>query len=108
MTKTRIAVFAAALFTAAAAFAQATTTFTLSSDDNTKFKTWVASQTVTAATAPAGFTVAVGTAVPESVMLYEIPASAGVASVTKYRYAKIGDKIVLVDPADHKIVYVVG
>jgi len=27
--------------------------------------------------------------------------------VTKYKYVKIGDKVVLVDPADRKIVYVV-
>src|SRR5438874_7949307 len=92
MSKTGIAAFAAAFLTAAAALAQTTATFTLSSDDAAKFKTWVSSQTVTAATAPAGFTVAVGTAVPQTVMLYEIPASVGVATVTKYRYAKIGDK----------------
>ena len=108
MKKTAIATFAAAFLTTGAALAQSTTTFTLSSDDATKFKTWVNGQTVTASTAPSGFTATVGVAVPDTIMLYDIPASAGVATVTKYKYAKIGDKVVLVDPADHKIVYVVG
>jgi hypothetical protein len=109
MKKTAIATFAAAFLTTAAALAQSTTTFTLSSDDATKLKTWMGTQTtVTAATAPAGFTAAVGTAVPADIMLYDIPATAGVATVTKYKYAKIGDKFVLVDPADRKIVYVVA
>jgi len=109
MKKTGIATFTAAFLTAAAALAQSTTTtFTLSSDDAAKFKTWVNSLTVTASTAPSGFTASVGVAAPETVTLYDIPASAGVATVTKYKYAKIGDKVVLVDPADRKIVYVVA
>ena len=110
MTKTGIATFAAAFLTAAAALAaQATTTFTLSTNDATTFKTWATRQTENlVAPLPAGFGVAVGSVVPETVMLLEIPPAVGVATITKYRYAKIGDKIVLVDPADRKIVYVVA
>ena len=75
MKKTAIATFAAAFLTAGAALAQSTTTFTLSSDDATKFKTWVNGQTVTASTAPSGFTATVGVAVPDTIMLYEVYAS---------------------------------
>jgi hypothetical protein len=39
-------------------------------------------------------------------MLYEIPASVGVSAVGTNQYAVVGDKIVLVNPADRKIVYV--
>jgi hypothetical protein len=109
MKKIGIGIFAAAFLTAAAALAaQATTSLTLSTDDATKLKDWATRQTANlVAPAPAGLNVAVGSVVPDTVMLYDVTA-VGVATITKYRYAKIGDKIVLVDPMDKKIVYVVA
>lgn len=92
---------------AAGAIAQ-TATFTLAPADQTKFTAWVTEQKVVEVPAPSGFTVSVGAVVPQSVTLYEIPASVGVTSVTKYRYVRIGGKTVLVDPSDRKIIYVVG
>jgi hypothetical protein len=103
-----IAAFAGAFLAVTAALAQQSSVFTLSPADSATFRTWVGTQKVVAVPAPAGFTVALGAVVPEAVTFYEIPATVGVASVTRYRYAMIGDKLVLVDPADRKVVYIVG
>jgi hypothetical protein len=109
MRNTRgIAAFAGAFLTVSAAWAQQSSVFTLSAADSATFRTWVGTQKVVAVPAPAGFTVSVGAVVPEAVTFYEIPTTVGVTSVTKYRYAMIGDKLVLVDPTDRKIVYIVG
>ena len=56
--------------------------------------------------APAGFTVAVGATLPMTVTLYPVAAAAGVTAVGMNQYAVVADKIVLVNPADRKIVYV--
>jgi hypothetical protein len=107
--KTKIVGIAlAALLSAGAAAIAQTAAFTLAPADQTKFTAWVTEEKKADVPAPAGFTVQVGAVVPESVTLYEIPATVGVSTVTKYRYVKIGGKVVLVDPADRKIVYVVS
>ena len=85
-----------------------TTTFTLSAGDSTTFKTWVTAQKPATVAVPAGFNVAVGQVLPANITLIDIPATANVASVTKYKYVMLGDKIVLVDPMDRKIVYIVS
>jgi hypothetical protein len=84
----------------------ATTTFTLAAADVTKLKDWITAQKTASVAAPAGLTVAVGTTLPATVTLYPIPASAGVTAVGTNQYAVVADKIVLVNPADRKIVYV--
>jgi hypothetical protein len=103
-----IAAFAGAVLAAGLALAQASNIFQMTPADLTVFKTWLGTQAVVAVPPPAGFTVAVGAVVPQAVTFYEIPATAGVASVAQYRYAMIGDKLVLVDPTDRKIVYIVS
>ena len=109
MKTSGIAVFVGASLSVASAFAAAsTTTFTLSPTDTTTFKTWVTAQKPATVAVPAGFNVAVGQALPANITLIDIPATANVASVTKYKYVMLGDKIVLVDPMDRKIVYIVG
>ena len=91
---------------AATAPPAATTTFTLAAADVTKLKDWITGQKTASVPAPAGLTVAVGSALPAAIMLYPIPASAGVTAVGTNQYAVVGDKIVLVNPTDRKIVYV--
>jgi hypothetical protein len=103
-----IAVFVGALLVGGAALTQASNIFQMSPADAVTFKTWIATQQVAAIPLPAGFTVAVGAVVPQTVLFYEIPTTAGLPAMVQYRYAKIGDQIVLVNPADRKIVYVVG
>ena len=110
MKTSGIAVFVGAFLSVASALAAAssTTTFTLSPTDTTTFKTWVTAQKPATVAVPAGFNVAVGQALPANITLIDIPATANVASVTKYKYVMLGDKIVLVDPMDRKIVYIVS
>lgn len=80
----------------------------ISTDDQNKLKQWVAQEKRTSVAVPAGTTVAVGSVLPQNVTVYEIPASAGLPTLTRYRYAVIDNKTVLIDPADRKIVYVVS
>ena len=84
----------------------AAATFTLQTADASKLKDWIVAQKPTAAPAPAGFNVAVGATLPMSIELHAIPASAGVTAVGSNQYAMVGEKIVLVSPADRKIIYV--
>ena len=103
-----LAVTGAGLANAAAPAAapSATATFTLVAADATKLKTWITDQKTASVAAPAGFTIAVGSVVPAAVMLRPIAATVGVAAVGMNQYAVIGDKIVLVNPTDRKIVYI--
>ncbi|WP_426440169.1 DUF1236 domain-containing protein [Bradyrhizobium genosp. P] len=61
-------------------------------------------------TAPSGFTAAVGTAVPSTVNTYPLPLQArrDVPAARPYRYAMMQDKVLLVNPSDHKIAGVVA
>ena len=59
--------------------------------------------------APAGFTATVGAAIPAGVSTYPVPrvATRDVPAVKPYRYAMLDNKVVLVNPSDHKIADVV-
>ena len=104
------AAFAAAFFAVAAAAAATapTTTQPISPTNAVKLMMWLDGQTIASSPQPEGLIFMNGAVVPSTVMLYAVPASAGVASATKYRYAKIGDRVVLVDPTTHKIVYLIS
>jgi Protein of unknown function (DUF1236) len=117
--KSRIAIAAAAVLAvtgisyaaapaapAAPPAAATTTTFTLVAADATKLKTWIADQKKASVAAPAGFTVAVGAVVPAAVTVNDITAAAGVPTAVTYKFATIGDKVVLVNATDRKIVYI--
>lgn len=60
-------------------------------------------------TAPAGFDAAVGAAVPSVVNTYPLPrqARSDVPALQPYRYAMTQDKVLIVNPSDHKIADVV-
>jgi opacity protein-like surface antigen len=60
--------------------------------------------------APSGFNATVGTAVPSSVSTYPLPLQArrDVPQVRPYRYAMTQDKVLIVNPSDHKIADVVA
>jgi hypothetical protein len=92
--------------TAPTAGSTTSTTFTLAAADETKLKDWITAQKTVSVPAPAGFNVVVGTAVPTTITLHPIPATAGVTAVGSSQYAVVGDKVILVNPADRKIVYV--
>jgi Protein of unknown function (DUF1236) len=49
--------------------------------------------------------VVVGTMLPETVTVYDVPREYG---VTKYRYAYVNNQAVLVDPGSHRIVEIIG
>jgi hypothetical protein len=53
-----------------------TTTFTLSAADAATFKTWVGTQKTAKVAVPTGLTVAVGTVLPMTITLVDIPATA--------------------------------
>jgi len=59
--------------------------------------------------APAGFNAAVGTAVPNGLSTYPIPRQAArdVPAAKPYRYAMTENKVLIVNPTDHKIADVV-
>jgi hypothetical protein len=61
-------------------------------------------------TAPSGFTAAIGTAVPSTVNTYPLPLQArrDVPAARPYRYAMMQDRVLLVNPSDHKIADVVA
>lgn len=61
-------------------------------------------------TAPSGFNATVGAAVPSSVNTYPLPRQArrDVPAVRPYRYAMTQDKLLIVNPSDHKIADVVA
>ena len=93
---------------AGAATAPAAGALTIAAADVTKLKTWITDQKTASVAAPTGFTVAIGSVVPATVTLKAIaitPAVAGVDAM-KVQYAVIADKIVLVNVADRKVVYV--
>jgi hypothetical protein len=60
-------------------------------------------------TAPAGFTAKLGEAVPSSVRLNPLPASATkqVSAVKSYDYAKLGNEVLIVNPSSKKIADVI-
>ena len=60
--------------------------------------------------APADFNAAVGTEVPSSLNTYPLPRQArrDVPAVRPYRYAMTQDKLLIVNPSDHKIADVVA
>ncbi len=60
-------------------------------------------------TTPSGFTAAVGTQVPSTMSTYPVPRQAArdVPAAKPYRYAMTQDKVILVNPSDHKIADVV-
>jgi hypothetical protein len=61
-------------------------------------------------TAPADFNAAVGTEVPSAINTYPLPRQAArdVPAVRPYRYAMTQDKVLIVNPSDHKIADVVA
>jgi hypothetical protein len=77
--------------------------------DATRLKMWITDQKTASIAAPAGFTVAVGAAVPATVMTRRIAVAPAITIVdpAKYEYAVIGDTIVLVQVSDRKIVYAI-
>ena len=60
-------------------------------------------------TAPTGFNAAVGTAIPSTVNTHPLPRQAArdVPAAKPYRYAMLQDKLLIVNPSDHKIADVV-
>jgi hypothetical protein len=55
---------------------------------------------------PASFNPSVGMDLPADVEVYEVPADAALAPVRRYRYTVMGEQVVLVDPANKKVVKV--
>ena len=61
-------------------------------------------------TPPTGFDATVGAAVPAAVSTYPLPRQArrDVPALRPYRYAMMQDKVLIVNPSDHKIADVVA
>lgn len=60
--------------------------------------------------APSGFNAAVGTVLPTDVSIHALPrrATRDVPEVKPYRYAMMQDKLLIVNPSDHKIADIVS
>ena len=56
---------------------------------------------------PADFRFSRGIEVPESVELYDVPATVEVPAVRRYRYTVIDNQVVLVDPRTRRIVEII-
>ena len=86
----------------------AATTLPIAAADATRLKTWITDQKTTSVVTPAGFTAAIGAVVPMTITLKQIAVTPAVMGVDpmKVQYAVIGDKFVLVDVSDRKVVYV--
>ena len=61
------------------------------------------------AMAPAKFQASIGANVPAQIALRQLPStlSKQVPDAKKYRYAKIADEVVLVDPSTHKVIDII-
>ena len=61
------------------------------------------------AMAPANFQASIGANVPAQIALRSLPStlSKQVPDAKKYRYAKIADEVVLVDPSTHKVIDII-
>jgi hypothetical protein len=84
---------------------------TLSLSDAQQQSLWKdVSKHATNQNAPADFNAAVGTEVPSGLNTYPLPrrASRDVPAVKPYRYAMTQDKVLIVNPSDHKIADVVA
>ncbi|MDR3484029.1 MAG: DUF1236 domain-containing protein [Bradyrhizobium sp.] len=67
------------------------------------------SKQATSQTAPTNFTAAVGATIPGDIALRSVPAkvAARVSSLKPYDYARLQDKLLIVNPGDKKIVDVI-
>ena len=84
---------------------------TLSLSDQQQQSIWKdVSRHATNQNAPADFNAAVGTEVPSGLNTYPLPrrAARDVPAVKPYRYAMTQDKVLIVNPSDHKIADVVA
>ena len=81
--------------------AATTGTVTIQPEVRTRVREYVTTSKPKAVTAPSGFTVRRGVALPETIEVQTFPSTVG---VTNYRYAVIGDQTVLVDPSSRQIV----
>jgi hypothetical protein len=84
---------------------------TLSLSDTQQQSIWKdVSKHATNQNAPAGFSAAAGTEIPSDMTTYPLPrrATRDVPAVKPYRYAMTQDKLLIVNPADHKIADVVA
>jgi Protein of unknown function (DUF1236) len=61
------------------------------------------------ANAPANFQASVGASVPAQIALRSLPSDIlqQVPNAKKYRYAKIADEVLLVDPTNHKVIDII-
>jgi hypothetical protein len=76
---------------------------TLTTEQQSKVKAFIAKEKVKSVAAPSGFTVAAGATFPASVELRTFPADVGV----KQSYAVVGERTVLVEPGTRRIVQVI-
>jgi hypothetical protein len=60
-----------------------------------------------AAPPPADWRATVGTDVPQSVQLYDLPSDVAVPNAKNYRYTVAGNQVVLVDPSSRKVIHVI-
>lgn len=90
-----------------ASFALAQTTIEITPEEERTFYTTVTKEKIAKAP-PAGLSISVGAEIPRDVELYEVPASVQVASVKRYRYTVVNDRVVLVDPTSRKVVRVIS
>ena len=103
MTKLLLsAALGAGLLIAGNAFAQ---TVLIPADQETQVYTNIYGQRVVTQVTP-DFDVTVGAVVPDTVQLYDVPATVGYEPVRQYRYVTLGDRVVLVEPASRKVVRV--
>ena len=89
--------------------AQAQTQAQLSLSADQKKAIWDSVGKNKGAKAPANFQASVGANVPAQVALRPLPGtlSKQVPDAKKYRYAKIADEVVLVDPSTHKVIDII-
>jgi len=97
-----VAIALGASLASTVALAQTSTTTTITTDQQSKVRTYVMKEHP--ASVKVTETVSVGTALPSSVSLHTLPADVG---ITQYRFAIVNDKTVLVEPSSRKIIQII-
>ena len=94
----------ALLFSTGLIFAQAV--LQISPEQERTVYTNIYGQRVVTETTP-DFDVAVGAVLPGEVKIYEVPTTVEYAPVREYRYATVGSRVVLVEPATRRVIRVI-
>jgi hypothetical protein len=105
MSRLRMLIAGVAIGLASGGWAQSSgTSFPASAADAIKLKIWLDAQTIPAPPYLTFYGID-GEVLPSDVPLHDIQASAGVTAAQNFKYAEVRDRVMVLDPATRKVVY---